>query len=73
MTTKATVMKAIRQKCLDCACYQPSEVVQCTVYACPLHSFRFGKDPDPSRTRGFAKQRLCTPKTGQHDDAAVNG
>jgi hypothetical protein len=40
-----TVLKAIRQKCLDCCCYQPSEVAKCTATKCALHPFRMGKNP----------------------------
>ena len=50
MTTKAALLKAVRAKCLDCSCYQPSEVTQCAFKACALWSFRFGKDPDPARS-----------------------
>lgn len=38
-------LKAIRQKCLDCCCYQPSEVAKCTMTKCALHPFRMGKNP----------------------------
>ncbi|MBZ0215218.1 MAG: hypothetical protein K8F25_01575, partial [Fimbriimonadaceae bacterium] len=27
----------------------------CGVYTCDLHTLRLGRDPDPSKTRGFAK------------------
>ena len=50
MTTKAALLKSIRAKCLDCSCYQPSEVQKCTVQTCALWPFRFGKDPAPSRS-----------------------
>jgi hypothetical protein len=55
MTTKASVLQSIRRKCLDCSCYQPSEVQLCPVTTCALWPFRFGRDPQPSRNRGFAK------------------
>ena len=55
MTTKARVLQAIRQKCLDCSCHQPSQVRDCRLTACSLWPFRFGRDPEPSRSRGFAK------------------
>jgi len=53
VTTKAALLQAVRQKCLDCACHQPSEVRSCTVTACALWPFRLGCDPAPAR-RGFA-------------------
>jgi hypothetical protein len=60
MTTKAEVLHAIREKCLDCSCYQPGEVRRCVVTACALWPFRMGEDPAPSSQRGFAKTRVYT-------------
>ena len=37
-------IKAIRAKCLDCACTS-HEVRLCPVKACPLWDFRFGRNP----------------------------
>lgn len=54
MTTKAALLKTIRAKCLDCSCYQPTEVTKCAAQACVLWPFRLGRDPSPSR-RGFGK------------------
>ena len=48
VTTKAEVLHAIRQKCLDCSCHHPSEVRDCRLTACSLWPFRFGRDPEPS-------------------------
>jgi rhamnogalacturonyl hydrolase YesR len=39
-----TPLEAIRAKCLDCV-YDAGEVKLCTVVKCPLHAFRFGKNP----------------------------
>ena len=36
--------KAIRQKCLDCCVYQPSEVRLCPSRECPLWRYRMGKE-----------------------------
>jgi hypothetical protein len=55
MTTKAAILQTIRHKCLDCSCHQPGEVRECPVTTCDLWPYRFGRDPEPSRTRGFAK------------------
>jgi hypothetical protein len=49
MTTKGTILKVIREKCLDCCCGSSNEVDLCQV-KCVLYPYRFGKDPDPSRT-----------------------
>ncbi len=54
MTSKAQILKSIRQKCRDCSCEQPLEVRKCPVTACGLWPYRFGVDPTPSK-RGFAK------------------
>lgn len=40
-----TPMKAIRAKCLDCCCGQCKEVKLCPCEDCPLHPYRFGKNP----------------------------
>jgi hypothetical protein len=36
--------KAIRLKCLDCCCGQPSEVRKCLAENCPLWRFRMGRE-----------------------------
>lgn len=33
---------AIRARCLDCCCFQRTEVTKCTAYDCPLWPFRLG-------------------------------
>lgn len=38
-------LKAIRLKCLDCSGGSWNEVSQCWAEDCPLHPFRFGKNP----------------------------
>ena len=38
-------LRAIRAKCLDCSCYQASEVRLCEAIKCPLWPFRAGKHP----------------------------
>ena len=44
-------LRAIRAKCLDCSCYQISEVRLCEAVKCPLWPFRAGS------TRGGAKAK----------------
>jgi len=39
------VLTAIRAKCMDCSCYQRSEIENCTVTKCALYPFRFGRNP----------------------------
>jgi hypothetical protein len=65
MTTKAAVLHAIRNKCLDCSCYQPVEVRECPLTTCGLWPYRFGVDPDPSPNRGFAKSPVYTDELRQ--------
>lgn len=43
--TITSPLKAIRAKCLDCCCDQTTEVKLCPASDCPLHPFRFGKNP----------------------------
>ena len=38
-------VKAIREKCLECCCGSATEVSECKIARCPLHAFRFGKNP----------------------------
>jgi len=58
MTSKAIIFKAIRGKCLDCSCHQPSEVRNCHLRRCDLWPFRLGRDPDTGQPRGVAKSSL---------------
>jgi hypothetical protein len=60
VTTKASILQAIRRKCLDCCCGQPGEVRECPVSTCRLWPFRMGMDPEPSPTRGFGKSAVYT-------------
>lgn len=43
-------VKAIRQYCLDCCLESAMEVKLCPAEECPLHPFRFGKNPFTTRT-----------------------
>lgn len=38
-------IKAIRAYCLSCVCGNAAEVRRCELTKCPLHAFRFGKNP----------------------------
>ena len=40
-----TPLQALRAHCLDCSCFDPGEVRQCTVTRCPSWPFRFGRNP----------------------------
>ena len=71
MTTKTDILHAVRAKCMDCSCYQPSEVRQCHLTTCPLWPFRLGVDPEPSPNRGFAK--LTVYAAASDDGGTVAG
>lgn len=65
IATNTSPIKAIRLKCLDCCCWQYSEVKACTCTDCPLYPFRFGKNPFIKRTYTYEekqkiKERLQT-------------
>lgn len=47
--SKALLLKAVKEKCLDCCCGQLSEVKLCPSIDCTLHKYRLGKDPDSKR------------------------
>ncbi len=38
-------LRAIRLNCLECVCWSPYEVENCTGKLCPLYPYRFGKVP----------------------------
>ena len=42
---KMPVLKAIREKCLDCSGGSRAEVKDCLVRSCPLFPFRMGRNP----------------------------
>lgn len=52
---KLTPIKSIRKKCLECCVGSVKEIRLCPLTDCPLHTFRFGKNP--SRT-GIGGRRL---------------
>jgi len=41
-----TPTKAIREKCLNCCCWNVAEVRRCAAIDCPLWPYRMGKHPD---------------------------
>ena len=50
-------LKAIRLKCLDCCCDSAYEVKLCPCEKCPLHPFRFGKNPYRSKKEYTEEER----------------
>ncbi|WP_324742074.1 hypothetical protein U8326_02210 [Tsuneonella sp. CC-YZS046] len=57
-------MQAIREKCLDCTGYQPSEVARCESVICPLWPFRAGKHPYTASALKKAALDASFEKTG---------
>lgn len=51
------VLKAIRNKCLDCMCGSANEVKLCPSEDCPLWAFRFGKNPYRAKREMTEEQR----------------
>lgn len=49
---KISPLKAIRLKCLECSNGSNHEVRLCPVEKCPLHIFRFGKNPNRAGVGG---------------------
>ena len=53
MTTKAKILKTIRENCIDCVVGQIMAIEDCGgEKTCKMYPFRFGKDPTPSK-KGF--------------------
>ena len=50
-------LKAIRANCIDCCCYQVSEVRKCVCTHCPLWPFRLGFVPKGYREAIEQKKR----------------
>ena len=59
---RVPLLKIIRLKCLECTCWQPAEVRQCTIPDCILYRFRFGKNPVP---RKLSEKHLKALKKGR--------
>lgn len=57
MEYKTNPVKAIREKCLDCCCGSSNEVSLCTITSCPIHPFRFGKNPFRQKREMTEEQR----------------
>lgn len=44
--SKSTILKAIKENCIECMGGQASEVKLCELEKCTLYKYRMGKDPD---------------------------
>ena len=54
---KASSRRAIYAKCLDCCCYQQTEVRMCTAQCCPLFAYR----PKPPKKLTQAQEGTDLP------------
>ncbi len=51
--------KAIREQCLNCSCWSPKEVANCTFNDCPLYDFRSGEGKQNAKARKKAIRKYC--------------
>ncbi len=47
LSKKSGAKQAIKQKCLDCCCWDRTEVAKCLTDTCPLWNFRPFRDDNP--------------------------
>lgn len=70
MTTKQTILKAIREHCLECRGGSVNAVRHCYKLSgtkpCKLYPYRFGKDPDITKPSRIANE---TNKPSEHLEA----
>lgn len=55
-------LKAIRLRCLDCCCGQPTEVRKCTAVMCPSWPFRMGVNSFREKRKLSEEQRQAMAK-----------
>ena len=68
-----TPMKAIRLKCLDCCCVSAHEANLCNLEKCPLHPYRFGKNPYRKKIEYTEEQREMLKQRFLKKDATNTG
>ncbi len=61
---RVPLLKVIRNKCLECCCFDQGEVKGCEITDCVLHKFRMGKHPIKRQmtTKQREKQREIMKK-----------
>ena len=60
--TKKPLLKAIREKCLDCCGHYPSEVRKCHITDCPLWPYRMRKNPFHTRKITGKQKQAATQR-----------
>ena len=53
--------KAIRERCLNCVGWIPSEVRKCDCTDCALHPYRMGTGKQDAKERAVAVQKVLSP------------
>jgi len=69
-------LKAIRRRCLDCSGDSKADVSDCQHFACDLHNFRLGKNPNRAMSpeqREVAAARLKANVERAKTAASVDG
>lgn len=51
--------KAIHERCLNCSCWNPREVTNCSFKDCPLYTFRTGKGTQNPKQRKNSIRKFC--------------
>jgi hypothetical protein len=64
--TGTSGLKAIRRRCLDCSSGTDAAVRSCTVSACPLFEFRFGKKPEHRSQPRAERGRRQAPSSAEN-------
>jgi hypothetical protein len=65
------VLRAIREKCLDCSGGSPTEVADCLVKNCALYPFRMARNP--WRAEATEAQREVSRRNAARSFSAVRG
>lgn len=69
MTTKAQLLKLIRENCIQCMGGAMGEVGQCTAEkSCNFWPFRFGKDPNKNEAKARAARERAAKRWGAGAD-----
>ena len=67
--TITSPLKAIRQNCIECCGGNKHEVSLCPATGCPLHPFRFGKNPYNKRTLSDEQREAARVRLQNYHEA----
>ncbi len=73
MSKRITPLKAIRAKCLECSCNQPSEVRLCPITECSLFFYRGGTNPSRKGIGRVQRPKNEAEKPISEHTEALNG